>query len=120
MHLTVRIVGMAEMVELNETYRHKDGVTNVLSFPFEPPPGIPLSQLGDIIVCAPVVKDEAAQQDKPVMQHWAHMVIHGLLHLLSYDHITEAEAEEMETLEVEILSGLGIPNPYLATEALLE
>lgn len=110
--LTVRIVDEDEIRELNATYRGKDYATNVLSFPFEAPPGVELPLLGDIIVCAAVVAREAAEQDKPLEAHWAHMVIHGTLHLLGYDHIKEAEAEEMEGLEIRLLADLGYANPY--------
>jgi len=110
--LTVRIVDEAEIRELNATYRGKDKPTNVLSFPFEAPPGVDLPLLGDIIICAAVVAREAAEQGKPLEAHWAHMVIHGTLHLLGYDHIEEAEAEEMEGLEISLLADLGYANPY--------
>jgi probable rRNA maturation factor len=110
--LTVRIVGAEESAELNGTYRKKQGPTNVLSFPFEVPPGLELSLLGDIVVCAPVVAREAAEQGKPAEAHWAHMVVHGTLHLLGYDHIEPGEAQVMESLETAILADLGYPNPY--------
>jgi probable rRNA maturation factor len=110
--LTVRIVDEAEIRELNATYRGKDKPTNVLSFPFEAPPGVDIPLLGDIIICAAVVAREAEEQGKPFAAHWAHMVIHGTLHLLGYDHIEEAEAERMEGLEIELLAGLGYANPY--------
>ncbi len=110
--LTIRITDEAEITELNRTYRGKDKPTNVLSFPFEAPPGVELPLLGDIIICASVVADEAVQQDKPLQAHWAHMVVHGVLHLLGYDHMEDAEAQEMEGLEIELLAGLGYANPY--------
>jgi probable rRNA maturation factor len=110
--LTVRITDEAEITELNRTYRGKDKPTNVLSFPFEAPPGVDMSLLGDIVICAQVVENEAQQQGKTLEAHWAHMVIHGTLHLLGYDHIEEAEAAEMEGLEIELLAGLGYANPY--------
>jgi probable rRNA maturation factor len=110
--LTVRITDEAEIRELNATYRGKDYATNVLSFPFEAPPGVDLPLLGDIVVCAAVVAREAAEQEKPLQAHWAHMVIHGTLHLLGYDHIEEADAEEMEGLEIALLADLGYANPY--------
>lgn len=110
--LTIRIVDKAESQKLNHTYRGKEKPTNVLSFPFESPPGIELPLLGDLVICAAVVKDEALQQDKPLQNHWAHMVIHGTLHLQGYDHIQDDEAEEMESLERELLSTLNIPDPY--------
>ena len=110
--LTVRIVDEVESAELNSTYRGKEGPTNVLSFPFETPPGVELPLLGDIVICAPVVARQAQEQGKSAEAHWAHMVVHGCLHLLGYDHIEEAEALEMENLEKEILTGLGYGNPY--------
>ena len=110
--LTIRVVDEAESAELNEGYRHKQGPTNVLSFPFEAPPGVALPLLGDIIICAPVVERQAAEQGKAPAAHWAHMVVHGCLHLLGYDHIDETEAQEMESLETDLLSGLGYPDPY--------
>jgi probable rRNA maturation factor len=108
----VRITDEAEIRELNATYRGKDYATNVLSFPFEAPPGVDIPLLGDIVVCAAVVAREAAEQEKPLQAHWAHMVIHGTLHLLGYDHIEEADAEEMEGLEIRLLADLGYANPY--------
>lgn len=110
--LTVRIVDRAESQQLNHSYRGKDYPTNVLSFPFEVPEGIELNLLGDLVICAPVVAAEAAEQNKPLAHHWAHMVIHGTLHLLGYDHIDDQEAEEMEALETRLLSQLKIPAPY--------
>jgi probable rRNA maturation factor len=110
--LTVRIVDEDESAELNSAYRKKQGPTNVLSFPFEAPPGVELPLLGDIVIAAPVVAREAREQGKAPDAHWAHMVVHGCLHLLGYDHIDAAEAEAMESLETEILAGLGYPNPY--------
>ncbi|MDH5785834.1 MAG: rRNA maturation RNase YbeY [Chromatiales bacterium] len=111
--LTIRITDEAEIQELNRTYRHQDKPTNVLSFPFEQPPGVELPLLGDIIICSVVVEREALEQGKASEAHWAHMVIHGTLHLLGYDHITDAEAEQMEGLEIALLTGLGYTNPYL-------
>lgn len=110
--LTVRIVDEAEIRKLNATYRGKDKPTNVLSFPFEAPPGVDIPLLGDIIICAAVVAREAGEQNKPLEAHWAHMVLHGTLHLLGYDHIEEAEAVEMEGLEIRLLADLGYANPY--------
>ena len=110
--LTIRIVDDAESAELNETYRGKQGPTNVLSFPFEAPPGVELPLLGDIVICAPKVVREALEQVKPLEAHWAHLTIHGCLHLLGYDHIEPEEAEAMEALETELLAALGYANPY--------
>ncbi|KPK12530.1 MAG: hypothetical protein AMJ68_01210 [Acidithiobacillales bacterium SG8_45] len=110
--VTIRVVDEVEMTELNQQYRHKPGATNVLSFPFENPPGVETDILGDIVVCAPVVEREAREQDKTLMSHWAHMVVHGVLHLQGYDHETDKQAAEMEQLETGILTGLGFPAPY--------
>ncbi len=110
--LTIRIVDVEESQELNKTYRGKDKPTNVLSFPFEAPPGIELPLLGDLVICAEVVKQEAIDQNKPLLAHWAHMVVHGCLHLLGYDHIDDSEAEEMESLETQLIENLGYTNPY--------
>ena len=112
--MTVRIVDEAESHELNLTYRGKDRPTNVLSFPFECPDEVELPLLGDLVICRQVVEREAAEQEKPLMAHWAHMVVHGSLHLLGYDHIEDDEAEEMESLETQIMQGLGFDDPYLA------
>lgn len=110
--LTIRIVDEAESQTLNSSYRGKDKPTNVLSFPFEAPPEIDIPLLGDLIICAPVVELEAKQQNKSLQAHWAHMVVHGCLHLLGYDHIQDAEAEEMESLETQLVESLGFNNPY--------
>lgn len=112
--MTVRIVDEAESQTLNRTYRAKDRPTNVLSFPFECPTEVSLPLLGDLVICRQVVEYEAAEQEKPLMAHWAHMVVHGSLHLLGYDHIDDSEAEEMESLETKIMQGLGFVDPYLA------
>jgi len=111
--LSIRIVDAAEGRELNRDYRGKDYATNVLSFPAELPPGVQLPLIGDLAICAPVVAREAAEQGKPPRHHWAHMTVHGVLHLLGYDHMVDAEAEAMETLETRILAKLGIANPYV-------
>jgi probable rRNA maturation factor len=110
--LSIRIVDAAEGRELNRDFRGKDYATNVLSFPAELPPGVQLPLIGDLAICAPVVAREAAEQGKPPRHHWAHMTVHGVLHLLGYDHIVDAEAEAMESLETRILAKLGIPDPY--------
>ena len=112
--MTVRIVDKAESHALNLNYRGKDRPTNVLSFPFECPDEVELPLLGDLVICRQVVEREAQEQDKPVMAHWAHMVVHGSLHLLGYDHIEDDEAEEMESLETQIMTGLGFADPYLS------
>ena len=115
--LTIRIVDEAEGRELNRTWRGKDYATNVLSFPAEVPEGlldIPL--LGDLVICAQVVAREATEQGKSADAHWAHLTIHGCLHLLGYDHIEDAEAEEMEALERQLLAELGYPDPYACDE----
>jgi probable rRNA maturation factor len=110
--LIVRIVDEPEGKLLNETYRGARGATNVLSFPFEnqTPEALPL--IGDIVVCAPIVEREAHQQNKDLNAHWAHMIIHGVLHLLGYDHQNDSEAAVMEGLETEIMQKLGFPPPY--------
>ena len=110
--VTIRLVDEAESNQLNLTYRGKDKPTNVLSCPFECPPGIELPLLGDLIICRQVVEREANEQNKPLLAHWAHMVVHGSLHLLGYDHIEDGEAEEMEALEIEFMAALGFANPY--------
>ena len=112
--VTIRLVDEAESHTLNHTYRGKDKPTNVLSFPFESPPGVELDLLGDMIICRQVVEKEAIEQDKPLLAHWAHMVVHGSLHLLGYDHIEDDEAEEMESLETEIMQKMGFADPYAA------
>ncbi|MGH8397647.1 MAG: rRNA maturation RNase YbeY, partial [Gammaproteobacteria bacterium] len=97
--LTIRLVDEVESATLNRTYRHKDYPTNVLSFPASLPAGIQTSLLGDLVICAPVVLREAAQQNKAIESHWAHLTVHGSLHLLGYDHETDTQAQEMESLE---------------------
>ena len=110
--LSVRIVTCEESQALNSQYRHKDKPTNVLSFPSDLPDYIDEPLLGDLVICADIVQQEAKQQSKTPEAHWAHMLIHGTLHLLGYDHIEDGEAYEMETLETHILASLGYPNPY--------
>ncbi len=111
--VTIRIVDETESQQLNFDYREKDKPTNVLSFPFQCPPGIELPLLGDLVICAQVVAREAQEQQKTLHAHWAHMVVHGSLHLLGFDHINDADAEEMEAEEIQILQELGFANPYL-------
>jgi probable rRNA maturation factor len=110
--ISVRLVDREEMAQLNETYRGKQGATNVLSFPANLPAELDLPLLGDIVICAPVVHAEAAQQGKSNSAHWAHMTVHGTLHLLGYDHIDEEEATIMEALESAILNELNYGCPY--------
>ena len=110
--LTVRVVGEEEMVKLNRRYRGRNQPTNVLSFPIESLPGIHTDLLGDIVVCGPVVDREAAIQHKSPIGHWAHMVVHGLLHLFGYDHESDQDATAMEALETSVLEGLGYSDPY--------
>jgi len=110
--IVVRIVDESESAELNEQYRHKQGATNILSFPVEIPEGIDLNLLGDLVICAPVLEQEALQQNKILTHHWAHIIIHGALHLLGYDHLEDQQAEEMESKEIALLQKLNIPNPY--------
>lgn len=115
--VVIRLVDEDESAALNEAYRQKKGPTNVLSFPFESPSGLPdgaLSEetLGDLVICAPVVLREAEEQGKQAAAHWAHMVIHGCLHLQGYDHINDDDAHVMELLEIKLLNSIGIKNPY--------
>ncbi len=110
--VVIRIVDAEESAELNLAYRHKQGPTNVLSFPFETPPGVPVSILGDIVICASLVEQEAKEQNKSLNAHWAHLVVHGMLHLQGYDHIEEDDATIMERQEIAILKTLGFSDPY--------
>jgi len=104
-----------EIQELNKQYREKDQPTNVLSFPMQIPEEVDISLLGDIVLCASIIRQEATQQSKSVNAHWAHMVVHGMLHLQGYDHVQDDEAEAMEQLEIRILNQLGFSNPYEST-----
>lgn len=110
--LVIRIVDEAESQTLNREYRGVDRPTNVLSFPSELPTEVESDLLGDLVISAPVVQREANEQDKPLQAHWAHMVIHGVLHLIGFEHETDRQAHEMETLERSLLEGLGFPDPY--------
>ncbi|EGV33123.1 metalloprotease ybeY [Thiorhodococcus drewsii AZ1] len=115
--MTIRVVDPDEAAALNLQYRGRDYATNVLSFPFELPPGVASEAsiadlIGDLVICADVVRREALEQGKEPLAHWAHMVVHGVLHLLDYDHITDEQADEMETLETDIMRGLGFAPPY--------
>ena len=109
--VTVRLVDQAESADLNNRYRRKRGATNVLSFTYGLAPG-KAGLAGDLVICAPVVLREAAQQDKRPRAHWAHMVVHGILHLRGYDHVHETDAQIMEALEIRVLERLGFPDPY--------
>ena len=110
--MTLRFVGIDESQALNSQFRGKDKPTNVLSFPFESPPGMEMPLLGDLVICAPVISQEAQEQGKLVSHHYAHMIVHGILHLLGYDHVDDTQAEEMEALEIRILAELDIDDPY--------
>jgi probable rRNA maturation factor len=110
--VSVRLVDEAEMAKLNSNYRGKSGATNVLSFPSDLPADLQLPLLGDIVICVPVVAREAGEQGKPLQAHWAHMAVHGTLHLLGYDHINDTDAARMENLETDILKLLDYPCPY--------
>ncbi len=112
--ITVRFVESAEIQTLNREYRHIDKPTNILSFPFECPPEVQLPLLGDLIICPEVLHREAAEQGKSVTEHCAHLIVHGCLHLLGYDHITDDEAAVMEALETQIVMTLGFADPYLS------
>jgi len=105
-------VEKTEITELNNTYRSKNGATNVLSFPFEHLVELDVPLLGDIVICSEVVNDEAIEQGKSLESHWAHMVVHGCLHLCGFDHESDDQEREMETLEVAILNYLGYVDPY--------
>lgn len=115
--VSVRLVDQDEMAQLNETYRGKKGATNVLTFPANLPAELHIPLLGDIVICAPLVAVEAAQQGKIENAHWAHMTIHGVLHLLGYDHIDEEDATTMEALESSILTDLNYACPYEPLQA---
>jgi len=114
--ITIRIVSQEEIQTLNQQYRDQNKPTNVLSFPFEVPEMIPIEEvgelLGDLVICESILLQEAKQQKKSLESHWAHMVVHGILHLLGFDHIENRDAEKMEALEVKVLSDLGIKDPY--------
>lgn len=106
-------VGEEASAEMNSQYRQKAGPTNILSFPYEAMPGVETDLLGDLVVCAPIVISEANAQGKSVEQHMTHLLVHGILHLLGYDHLTEAQAMIMEQLEIDTLAKAGYPNPYI-------
>jgi probable rRNA maturation factor len=110
--VSIRVVNEDESAELNQRYRNKQGPTNVLSFPADLPESLQLPLLGDLVICAPIVEHEARQQNKSSEAHWAHMLVHGSLHLIGYDHVNDDDAEIMERLETKILTGLNFPPPY--------
>ena len=110
--LSIRLVDDSDGRALNSQYRQRDYATNVLSFPVELPSGVSLPLLGDLVICAPVVAREASEQRKNLRDHYAHLTVHGTLHLLGYDHENETDAERMESLECRILAGLGMMDPY--------
>ncbi len=110
--IAIRIVDEREIIALNKKFRNKNKPTNILSFPFTPSPFCPDNFLGDLVICASVVKTEAKEQQKKIMAHWAHLTIHGTLHLLGFDHIKTKDAVTMENLEIKLLKKLGFPNPF--------
>lgn len=114
--IVVRVTDEDESRQLNHDFRGKDKSTNVLSFPYDPVPELDLHHIGDLVICAPVVEREAHEQSKTVEAHWAHMVVHGMLHLQGFDHENDEDAVRMEARETEILTGLGYPAPYLDDE----
>lgn len=122
--VTLRFVDEEESRQLNASYRGKNQPTNVLSFPFDAPIDLAaegeLTLLGDLVICVPLVEQEAQQQHKPVLDHWAHLVIHGILHLQGLDHQEDSEAEAMEALETQLLAELGIADPYASPESNLQ
>lgn len=118
--LVVRIVDRAEITALNLQYRGKDSVTNVLSFPYDELPGVVSNLLGDVVVCAPVVASESVAQGKSLESHWAHLVMHGVLHLRGYTHDRKEQAEAMEALELQLMAAVGFPDPYRCEQTLNE
>ena len=112
----IRVVDKEESASLNEQYRNKQGATNVLSFTFESPVDIDLEMetdlLGDLVICAPLVTEQAMEQNKTIEMHWTHLIVHGILHLLGYDHLNETDSDEMESLERKIMTKLGYSDPY--------
>lgn len=116
-NVSLRVVDSKEIQTLNLQYRNMDKPTNVLSFPCELPEGVEDPLLGDVVICAEIVEQEAVAANKETQAHWAHILIHGTLHLLGHDHIEAADAEIMEQLETRILTELGFPEPYTQQES---
>ncbi len=110
--VSIRIVDEAESAALNQQYRKKPQATNVLAFPADIPPEVDLPFIGDIVICAPIVAKQAAEQGKSLLSHWAHLTLHGILHLQGYDHLDDADAKNMENIEIQLMSKLGFSNPY--------
>lgn len=113
--ISIKVVTESEIQKLNYQYRGKNQPTNVLSFPAEFPKGVEVDLIGDLVICESIVQRESEQQQKTLQAHWAHMVIHGTLHLLGYTHDNDTDAERMESLEIKILRNLGYDNPYQST-----
>lgn len=111
-HITIRIINKEESAQLNEDFRHKKGPTNILSFSSNPIPGFDPDSIGDLAICGPLVIEEAKAQEKDLLSHWAHLIVHGILHLAGYDHETDEDAETMENLEIKILKKIGYDSPY--------
>jgi len=111
--LCIRIVTTKESEALNNKWRDKMGPTNVLSFSYDLPDHLDIKLLGDLVICAQVVENEAVKYNKSVIAHWLHMTVHGMFHLLGYDHSTDVEAEEMEAMETQVITNIGYPAPYL-------
>lgn len=114
--ITIRLVDTEESRELNQKWRKIDKPTNVLSFPISNSDDVVPVLMGDLVICAPVIKNEAEEQNKPLQAHWAHMIIHGILHLLGYDHIDDDDAKIMESCETGIMQQCGYPDPYISYE----
>jgi probable rRNA maturation factor len=114
--VVIRIVDEAESARLNAAYRHKHGPTNVLSFPADRDAARRAAQLGDIVICAALVRREARAQGKTIKSHWAHLTMHGALHLVGYDHVRSGDARKMEAREIRLMRRLGFANPYVARD----
>tara|TARA_E500000178_G_C16817330_1_gene659812 strand:- start:39 stop:551 length:513 start_codon:yes stop_codon:yes gene_type:complete len=117
--LTIRIVNKAESARLNKVFSGKNYATNVLAFPFCAITPRPMAILGDLLICAPIIREEAKAEGKEITAHWAHILVHGLLHLLGFDHKTDSEAKDMESLEAKIMLKLEFPSPFELTSELV-